>query len=94
MEIRERIEEIAVPRYVEIPQPARPKRLLFAKCSDEELLSYGVPPEWLADVRAADEDTLLEVADHLPGEAAEALLEWSVCRRIESAIVFGSTAGG
>ncbi len=56
-------------------QPARPKPLLFAQRSDEELLSYGVPPEWLADVRDADEDTLLEVADHLPSEAAEALLE-------------------
>ena len=39
------------------------------------LLSYGVPPEWLADVRLANEDSLLVLADHLPGEAAEALLE-------------------
>ena len=43
--------------------------------SDEELLSYGVPSEWLADTRQATEDTLLTLADHLPGEAAEALLE-------------------
>ena len=42
---------------------------------DDDLLSYGVPAEWLDDVRAADEDTLLELADHLPAEAAEALLE-------------------
>ena len=34
-----------------------------------------MPPEWLDDVRAANEDTVLELADHLPGEAAEALLE-------------------
>ena len=38
-------------------------------------LSYGVPSEWLADTRQATEDTLLTLADHLPGEAAEALLE-------------------
>jgi superfamily I DNA/RNA helicase len=31
--------------------------------------------EWLKDVRQANEDTVLELADHLPGEAAEALLE-------------------
>ena len=36
---------------------------------------YGVPMEWLDDVCKADEDGLLLLADHLPGEAAEALLE-------------------
>jgi hypothetical protein len=30
---------------------------------------------WLKDVKAATEDTLLVVADHLPAEAAEALLK-------------------
>ncbi len=34
-----------------------------------------MPAEWLDDVRAANEDTLLALADHLPAEAAEALLE-------------------
>ncbi|QET02552.1 AAA family ATPase [Cupriavidus pauculus] len=51
------------------------KPQLFVGCSDEELLGYGVPPEWLADVRAANEDSLLILAEHLPAEAAEALLE-------------------
>jgi len=37
-----------------------------------------VPAEWLGDVRNADEDQLLEIADHLPGEAAEALLELAI----------------
>ncbi len=75
VEIRERIEDIVVPRYVEAPQPAKPKPPLFADRSDDELLGYGVPAEWLADVHRADEDSLLELADRLPGEAAEALLE-------------------
>ena len=48
---------------------------MFDHVSDDELLEYGVPTEWLADVRAADEDSILTLADHLPGEAAEALLE-------------------
>lgn len=43
--------------------------------SDDELLSYGVPPEWLPDVKQVTEDTLLALADHLPAEATEALLE-------------------
>src|SRR5207249_10839344 len=47
---------------------------LFGHRSDDELLSYGVPVEWLADARAATEDTVLDLADHLPDEAAEALL--------------------
>ena len=34
-----------------------------------------MPAEWLDDVRKATEDTLLALTDHLPAEAAEALLE-------------------
>jgi len=72
IEIRERVEEIAVPMYVEVPQATPSRRPLFAQRSDEELLSYGVPGEWLADVMLADEHSLLELAGHLPAEAAEA----------------------
>lgn len=52
-------------------------RLTAVSCpvSDDELLGYGVPPEWVNDVKQADEDTLLVLADHLPAEASEALLE-------------------
>ena len=56
-------------------QGRAPKPPLFAGISEDELLGYGVPAEWLADVRRANEDTLLELADHLPSEAAEALLD-------------------
>ena len=38
------------------------------------LLGYGVPPEWLDEVRKATEDTLFDIAERLPQEAAEALL--------------------
>ncbi|MGB7543411.1 MAG: UvrD-helicase domain-containing protein [Burkholderiales bacterium] len=75
VEIRETVQEILVPTYVEEAKPAPYSEPLFAKVSDDELLSYGVPSEWLADVRAATEDSLLTLADHLPAEAAEALLE-------------------
>lgn len=74
VEIRERVEEILVPKYVETTVSVRPN--LFGKYSDDELLAYGVPSDWLTDVRAVtDEDTLLSLTDHLPAEAAEALLE-------------------
>ena len=75
VEIRERVEEIPIPRYVEVATPAPTKPALFASNTDEQLLAYGIPAEWLADVRAADEDSLLDLVGHLPGEAAEALLE-------------------
>jgi len=75
VEIRERVEEIAVPVYVEVPLPKPPKPPLFAHLTDDVLLGYGVPVEWLADVRQATEDNILKLADHLPGEAGEALLE-------------------
>ena len=75
VEIRETVQEIVVPKYVEAPKPAPAKKLLFAKISDDDLLSYGVPVEWVSAVRQATDDTLLTLADHLPSEAAEALLE-------------------
>jgi len=77
VEVREMVQEIAVPTYddMKAKQPSPIKPLLFADTTDEELLSYGVPAEWLDDVRATDEDGVLDLADHLPAEAAEALLE-------------------
>ncbi|MEX1255511.1 MAG: 3'-5' exonuclease [Dehalococcoidia bacterium] len=75
VEVREAVQEILVPKYVEVEQPAPPKPKLFASLPDDELLSYGVPAEWLADVRDANEDTVLALAEHLPAEAGEALLE-------------------
>jgi mRNA-degrading endonuclease RelE of RelBE toxin-antitoxin system len=75
VEIRERVEEIAVPVYVEVARPKPPKPPLFAHLTDDILLSYGVPAEWLSDVRQATEDTILQLSDHLPSEAGEALLE-------------------
>ena len=75
VEIRETVQEITIPRYVEAVIPVQPKLPLFAHVSEDVLLGYGVPEEWLADVRQANEDTLLILAEHLPGEAAEALLD-------------------
>ncbi len=85
VEIRETVREIAIPRYVQTEtidkSAARDRaelqrsRALFAAVADADLLSYGVPAEWLDDVRRVTEDSLFDLAGHLPGEAAEALLE-------------------
>jgi superfamily I DNA/RNA helicase/mRNA-degrading endonuclease RelE of RelBE toxin-antitoxin system len=74
VEVRETVQEIPVQKYIEVEQRPSLKPSLFAHCSDEDLLAYGVPTEWLSDVRQANEDSLLELVDHLPGEAAEALI--------------------
>jgi mRNA-degrading endonuclease RelE of RelBE toxin-antitoxin system len=66
VEIRERVEEVAVPKYVKAVQPVPAQPLLFAGIAQETLLGYGVPQEWLADVLGATEDSLLTLADHLP----------------------------
>jgi superfamily I DNA/RNA helicase/mRNA-degrading endonuclease RelE of RelBE toxin-antitoxin system len=75
VEVRETVKEIKVPKYVEVEQPAPPKPPLFANTDDDVLLSYGVPEEWINDVKTITEDTLFDISEHLPHEAAEALLE-------------------
>ena len=79
VEIRETVFEIPIPISVPSAQPLPSslvsKPALFADVPRDQLLGYGVPAAWLADVLTATEDSLLELADHLPREAAEALLE-------------------
>jgi len=73
VELPERVEHqdaISIPQATPATSPER----LFASISDDMLLAYGVPTEWLGAVRRATEDTLFDIADHLPQEAAEALL--------------------
>lgn len=81
VEVRETVREVVRPTFVDAPAPAVAEAVLghasslFGERSDEELLRLGVPAEWLPDVKTATEATILTVADHLPAEAAEALLE-------------------
>ncbi len=70
-EVRERVKEIVVPTYVEAT--AAPAPALFAHLSETSLLEYGVPREYIADVRSVDADRFLGLLDALPAEAAEAL---------------------
>lgn len=84
VEVRERVEEFAVPVYA-APEPQvaavaeAPARLLpplFHELSEEDLFGVGVPEDWVADVRQSSEDGFFELADHIPAEVAEALLDY------------------
>lgn len=74
VEVRELVKEIFIPKVVEVVA-AKPIKRLFENILESELLSYGIPPEWLNDVKAATEDSLFDLTGHLPQEASEALLE-------------------
>ena len=75
VEVRETVEEVIIQQPVMVPAAAPPQHRPFADIPDDDLLAYGIPQEWLDDVQQATEDTLFDVAIHLPQEAAEALLE-------------------
>ena len=70
IELKETIREIVVQQQTTVAPP------LFAAISDDDLAKYGVPVEFLPSIKEIrDEDTLFRVIEHLPQEAAEALLE-------------------
>ena len=81
VEVRERVEE-----FVTAPAPASPTSVIepvakntllpFKALSVDEMLGVGVPVDWTSDVQGASEDRFFELAEHLPAEAAEALLEY------------------
>ncbi|MGO7164829.1 hypothetical protein ACCS78_37905, partial [Rhizobium johnstonii] len=50
---------------------------MFSKLSTDDALSIGVPEDWIKDVLDASEDKFFTLANHLPQEAAEALLEYA-----------------
>ena len=82
VELRERVEEVAAPALKPPTRPAKPK--LFGNLRKFELMAFGVPEEWVDDVRAADEDTLFDLISHLPQEAQEALLRLAVGEKPEA----------
>lgn len=75
VEIRETVKEIVTQRYIE--EAVRQPRLFDGE-DDETLLSWGVPEDWIETVRQATEDTILDIAGHLPDEAQESLLAVAV----------------
>lgn len=87
VEVRERVEEVSAPAQrvfdfgtpVEVPitpKATQQSARLFQKLGRDDLLSVGVPVDWVDDVHTADDDRFLALAGHLPAEAAEALLDY------------------
>jgi mRNA-degrading endonuclease RelE of RelBE toxin-antitoxin system len=83
VEVRERVEEIAVPVYTPASEPSaestRPEQAqlpLFQDLSGDDLLDVGVPEDWIDDVLQTTEDDFFDLTDHIPDEAAEALLNY------------------
>lgn len=84
VEVRARVEEVTQPQPF-LPLSEQPAALvepasaplLFDKLNEDELFAIGVPADWIDDVRRATEDGFLNLAAHLPAEAAEALLEYA-----------------
>src|SRR5690606_34972552 len=60
--------------------------------SRDDLLTYGVPAEWLDDVLGATDETVLDIAAHLPQEAAEAVLDLATGRTPTVAVVVAPAA--
>ncbi|RWN61238.1 3'-5' exonuclease [Mesorhizobium sp.] len=88
VEVRERVEEVALqpapqPVQADLPLNVAPEKEripappLFARLTPDDLLSVGVPQDWLADIAEATEDSFFALATHLPQEAGEALLEYA-----------------
>src|SRR5207237_9142254 len=51
VEIRETVQEIVVPVYIQAEVPALVQPPLFAHLGDDELLQYGVPVDWRSEER-------------------------------------------
>jgi len=75
VEIKELVKEIIRPVYVEPKATAPLKTHSLEKRTDEELLSYGVPLDWIDEIRKADDTSIINIANILPKEAGEALLD-------------------
>lgn len=92
VEVRERVETAAASggsRFSlrKTDTPTEPP--LFAALSVEQLLNVGVPSDWLEPVRTVRESGFFSVAEHLPAEAAEALLEYAAGGALPSPPMLG-----
>lgn len=97
VEVRELVEDVLPPETFDFvmpasePAPAAPAAL-FSRLDDDALLSIGVPSDWIADVRAATEDGFFALAEHLPAEASEGLLEYAATGVLPKPIPITPTA--
>lgn len=93
VEVRERVEEAQpelarlwgrgespVFAVAEAPVPS----FLFDALTSDQLMSIGVPEDWVTPVLRTSEADFFDLADHLPSEAAEALLQFATTGRLDT----------
>lgn len=93
VEVRERVEE-AQPDLARIWSPAESPvfavaeapvpTFLFDALTSDQLMSIGVPEDWITPVLRTSEADFFDLADHLPSEAAEALLQFATTGRLKT----------
>ena len=85
VELPERIEKVAAPYLTAMDAPAYGVADTtdqpyipgpFFSLSEQALLDVGVPEDWAGIIRQGSEDDFLDIAEHLPAEASDALLEY------------------
>ncbi len=75
VEVRELVEDIKIQPKTIANDISEDLPVIFENLDNEQLLSIGVPEDWIEDILNADEETFLNIAEHLPQEASEILLE-------------------
>jgi superfamily I DNA/RNA helicase len=81
VEVTEVNREVVVPVYVQkrIEEEARPAQATatppLAGYDGAWLMQYGIPEVWIDRLKAASEDELFLLVEHLPAEAAEAVID-------------------
>ena len=78
VEIRETVEEIRGASSVAVRPVHTGEPLPCQGLTRDELLAWGIPDDWIDDIRTTNEDRVLAIAERLPQEASEAILEYIV----------------
>ncbi|MFO0389394.1 MAG: hypothetical protein ACK502_06720 [Alphaproteobacteria bacterium] len=55
---------------------------LFTALTKDDLLDVGVPEDWIEDVQQSTEDRFFDLTNHIPAEAAEALLNYATTGKL------------
>ena len=85
VEVRELVEDVLPPARqgeLDLTTPAVVETPPFTGLSHDDLMSVGVPPDWLEAVIDASEDDFFVLVAHLPQEASQALLEYAATGRM------------
>ena len=80
VQLAERVELSPAPQNVPLEAAEQPRATfypgIFLKLTKDEILSVGVPPEWLDKIHNASENNITDYFGKVPDEAMEALLDY------------------